>query len=88
MIALPPSLVGGVKLTVASPLPATADTPVGAPGTVLGVTAVEALDAADVPAAFVAVTVNVYAVPFARPVTTIGLLAPVAVMPPGLDVTV
>jgi hypothetical protein len=36
---------------------------------------------------FVAVTVNVYAVPFERPVTVIGE-APVAVKFPGLDVTV
>ena len=33
MIALPP-LLGAVQLTVADPLPAVADTPVGAPGTV------------------------------------------------------
>jgi hypothetical protein len=37
---------------------------------------------------FVAVTVNVYAVPFVRPVTEIGLVGPVAVIPPGSDVTV
>jgi hypothetical protein len=40
-------------------LPATDDTPVGGPGTVAGVTGLEAADAAPVPAAFVAVTVNV-----------------------------
>jgi hypothetical protein len=36
----------------------------------------------------VAVTVNVYAVPFVNPVTTIGEDEPVAVIPPGLAVTV
>jgi hypothetical protein len=44
--------------------------------------------AVDVPKAFVAVTVKVYAVPVVRPVTVIGELVPVAVMPPGDDVTV
>jgi hypothetical protein len=42
----------------------------------------------DVPFAFVAVTVNVYAVPSVKPVTTIGDDAPDAVTPLGLDVTV
>jgi hypothetical protein len=47
----------------------------------------DAADAADVPLALVAVTVNVYAVPFERPVTVIGL-APVPVNPPGDEVAV
>ena len=38
------------------------------PGPV-GVTALEGADAGPVPAAFIALTVNVYAVPAARPVT-------------------
>jgi len=38
--------------------------------------------------AFVAVTVKVYAVPFVSPVTVTGLAEPVAVIPPGLEVTV
>jgi len=41
-----------------------------------------------VPSAFVAVTVNVYAVPFTNPVTVIGEPGPEAVKPPGLAVTV
>ena len=61
---------------------------VGAPGTVLGVTAFDAALAAPVPMAFVAVTVKVYAVPLVRPVTVSGDTAPVAVAPPGLAVTV
>ena len=41
-----------------------------------------------VPCKLVAVTVNVYVVPFVRPVTVMGEPAPVAVIPPGEDVTV
>ena len=54
-------MLGAVHDTVAEPFPATADTPVGAPGTVgaLGVTAFDAADAGPVPIAFVAATVNV-----------------------------
>ena len=48
---------------------------VGAPGTVTtGVTEFDAADAADVPDEFVAVTVNVYAVPVVKPVTVIAVL--------------
>jgi hypothetical protein len=53
-----------------------------------GVTLLLAALAGPVPLAFVAVTVNVYAVPFVKPVTVIGEDAPVAVIPPGLEVTV
>jgi hypothetical protein len=41
-----------------------------------------------VPEALVAVTVKVYAVPVVSPVTVIGEDDPVAVIPPGLEVTV
>ena len=60
MIALPP-LLGAVQLTVADPLPAVADTPIGCPGTVgrAGVTALEGTEACPVPTALVADTVNV-----------------------------
>jgi hypothetical protein len=61
---------------------------VGASGTVAGVTALVALEAVLVPAAFVAVTVNVYATPFVKPVRVIGELPPVAVNPPTFEVTV
>jgi hypothetical protein len=47
-----------------------------------------ALDAGLVPIAFVAVTVNVYAVEDDKPLTVIGEPLPVPVKPPGLDVTV
>ncbi len=68
-----------------------ADTDVGAPGTVEGVTADEAVEADELPFVFVATTVNVYAVPFVKPVTVAVVVLPfavVAVKPPGLLVTV
>ncbi len=56
--------------------------PLTIPGTgAVGVTGAEAADGADVPTAFVAVTVNVYAVPLVSPVT-------VAVVEGGLPETV
>lgn len=53
-----------------------------------GVTAEDAADAALAPAELLAVTVKVYDVPLVRPGTTMGLEAPVAVIPLGADVTV
>ena len=90
MTAAPPLLPGGPKLTVALALPPSAETVVGAPGTVrfAGVTLLDAAEAGPVPAELAAVTVKVYAVPLVRPVTTSGLPAPDAVNPPGLDVAV
>ena len=58
-IALPPSDTGAVKETLACPLPAVAVPIVGASGIVAGVTELDGLDAADVPTAFVALTVKV-----------------------------
>ncbi|MNR53041.1 hypothetical protein D3C85_1729860 [compost metagenome] len=92
VIALPPSLNGVSKLTVAAPLPAVAVTFIGALGTPIGATGVtlpDASDASESPAPFFATTVNEYSVPFVNPVTVIGLaVAEVPVYPPGLDVTV
>ena len=59
MIALPPLLAGAVKVTLAWALPAVAVPMVGAPGVVAGVTLFDAAEAAPVPTALVAVTVNV-----------------------------
>ena len=56
-------------------------TPVGVPGTVVTVTADEAEDAAYVPEALVAVTVNVGVDEEANPVKVIGEDAPLAVCP-------
>jgi hypothetical protein len=87
-MAAPPLLDGATNVTVAWLLPDVALTPVGSPGVVANITLLEALDAGPIPTLFAAVTVNVYAVPSARPITAIGLVAPLAVTPPGLDVTV
>jgi hypothetical protein len=88
VIAEPPVLAGAVNVTVALPFPYTAETFVGEPGVVAGVTALDAVEDALVPIALVAVTVNVYAVPFVRPVIVIGDDPPVAVNPPTFEVTV
>ena len=70
-MAEPPLLIGAVQDMVTWAFPAVAVTPVGAPGTVLldGVTDEEGEDATLVPAALVAVTVKVYAVPLVSPAT-------------------
>jgi hypothetical protein len=73
---------------VASPLPPTALTPVGAFGTVAGTTELLVPDGVLVPCALVAVTVNVYVVPLVSPVTVIGEEPPVAEKLPMLEVTV
>lgn len=63
--------------------------PGGKNGGATGVAELDEADGADeTPYAVVAVTVNVYAVPLLRPVTTIGEEEPLAVAPPGLAVTV
>ena len=81
--AEPPLDAGAVNATVADVDPAAATAPmVGAPGTVAGVTGAEAADAAEVPPAFVAVAVNVYAVPLVRPVTSQDPDSPVTVHVP------
>ncbi len=59
VIGVPPVLPGAVQVTVALASPAIAETPVGAPGTSAGTIATDATEAVLVPAAFVAVTVNV-----------------------------
>ena len=89
VIGEPPLLAGAVQRTVAEAFPGVADTAVGAPGTVLGVTAALATDASEAPAALAAVTVNVYPVPLVKPPTvTLVPMIVVAVAPPGDAVTV
>ena len=89
VIADPPVFVGAVKLTVALPLLTVAEIPVGVPGAVAaGLTADDAFEAVPVATELVAMTVKVYAVPLVSPVTVIGDDAPVAVRPPGEEVTV
>jgi len=79
-----------VTLSLLPPDPCVTVVIVGAPGRVLGVADAEAL-ATLLPMAFVAMTVNVYAVPFVRPVTTWLVLVEPALLstpPAGLAVTV
>ena len=65
----PPSSEGAVQVRVAVPLPsAMADAFVGESGTVVGVTASEAVEEADVSVAVSAETLNVYGVPLVSPV--------------------
>jgi hypothetical protein len=65
-----------------------ADSDPGTAGTVVAVMLLDAADAGEFPTAFVAITVNVYAVADCRPVTDRGDDAPDAVYDPGEDVTV
>jgi hypothetical protein len=55
----PPLELGNVKATLTSAFPGVGTRPVGAFGTVAGVTGLDDAEGADVPAAFVAVTANV-----------------------------
>jgi hypothetical protein len=82
-----PVPVGAVNETVKDEdVAVPAETPVGAEAIV--VTEADAVDGADVPPEFVAVTVNVYGVFEVNPVIEMGLAEPVAVILPGLLVTV
>jgi hypothetical protein len=63
-------------------------TPVGAPGTVAGVTGADALEVADVPCTLVALTVKVYAVPFVRPIAVVFVAFVVVANAAGLEITV
>jgi len=54
----------------------------------IGVTALEGDDGWLEPLAVNATTVNVYVTPLVSPLTVIGLALPLAVIPPGFDVTV
>jgi hypothetical protein len=58
------------------------------PEACVGVTLFDGAEAGPVPAAFLAVTVNVYDVPFVKPKTVSGPDDPMAIFPSGLDVTV
>jgi len=83
VIAEPPLDAGAVNATVTDVDPAAATAPIpGAPGTVAGVTGADGADAAEVPPAFVAAAVNMYAVPFDRPVTSQDPDSPVTVHVP------
>src|SRR6478735_3854699 len=69
VIGLPPSVAGMVQLSATWPSPRVPVTPAGGPGTVLGVTGSDAAESGPVPAALIAATRKVYAVPFcSRPI--------------------
>lgn len=70
------------------PMPGVAVKFAGGAGGADGVTLLEGADPEPAPSAFVAITINVYAVSLVRPVTVIGLAVPVAVIPPGVETTV
>jgi hypothetical protein len=86
-----PPFAGAVQDTTAETFLAVAETPVGASGIVLGVTAADGLLVTLVPLAPFALTVKVYAVPFVSPVTVAVVVVLVGVVtdaPPGEAVTV
>ena len=89
VISAPPSETGSDQDSVTEPL-ATAliASSNGEDGTVDGTIAPETSEAAPSPDAFTAATVNVYAVPFVRPVTVHDVVEVIHVNPPGDDVTV
>jgi hypothetical protein len=82
-----PPVAPAVKVTEAAALEPVAVPIVGACGIVVAVTALDALDGVPVPTLLIADTVNVYEVPDAKPVTEIGDAEPVAVIEPGVEVT-
>ena len=88
IMALPPLLVGAVKLTVACVLPPVAVPITGAPGTTIavGVTLLDVADSSPVPIALVAFTVQVTVEPFVRPVTVMGEVEPVMLTTPHVAV--
>jgi hypothetical protein len=69
VIAVPPSLVGAVMDMVAEPeVLLETLTATGTPGSVAGVTAIDAVDKSEVKDALLAVALNVYAAPLVKPV--------------------
>ena len=66
---MPPFDAGALHESATSPSPAVPVTEVGAPGVVYAVTALEEVEYELSPAALVAATLNLYDVPFVRPVT-------------------
>jgi hypothetical protein len=82
VIVAPPFDDGAVHATVTDVALASVAVPiVGAPGTVAGLTELDAADKPDVPTELVAVVLKKYAVPFVKPVTTHEPDAPVTVQP-------
>ena len=85
----PPFDCGADQATSTVPLPGVPVTPVGEPGIVPGVTALDGAELGLDPAVLLAVTVKVYGWPFVSPVTVQDTAPVVAhVLPPGAEVTV
>jgi hypothetical protein len=82
VIGLPPLLVGAANVTRSFPVALLVGIGytlmlTGAPGTCAGTTMFDCAEAAPVPTAFVAVTVQRYVLPLVRLLTVIGELVPV-----------
>lgn len=77
-----------MKETRALPFPSVAVTPDGDPGTVAGVAVTVAVEDSELPTPLVAITRNVYEVPFVRPRTVTGEDELEPVNPPGSAMTV
>jgi len=89
LIVPPPSSSGAVQVTVTSEPLAAPVTPIGAPGTAVGVRVpVAVTEFALEPALFVALTQNMYVVPFVRPETVQLVVTVVQVAVPGEETTV
>jgi hypothetical protein len=77
VIGLPPVELGALQFKTTVWFNEVAESDCGTEGTDNGVTALDAVDAGPVPAAFMALTLNVYAVPFVSPVTDADVLVDV-----------
>jgi len=91
VIAEPPVEPGAVQPIDAHPLPVPRlliTTAVGAPGTVDGITPVEADEEAELPTEFLAFTVNVYVFPLVNPVKVAVRTTPTFTTMPPPEVTV
>jgi hypothetical protein len=80
--------MGALNETVAVVLPRDAVTLVGAPGTPCGVTEFEGVEVEESPIAFVALTVNVYAVPLESPVAIVDVAVVVVLKAAGIEIMV
>jgi hypothetical protein len=87
VIGAPPVDDGASQVTRADASREDAATEVAAPGAAAGTTTPEGTEAAPEPTSFTAATVNVYVVPFVRPVTVHDVVAVIHVNPPGDEVT-
>ncbi len=74
-------------MTTANAFSAVADTPVGAPGSTLGVTGEEDEEDGESPTLFLAITVNVRGVPFVKPVKVADKIFPTVIGDPTEGVT-